>query len=49
MERQNAEKGWNQLRYDARVYTIQNERNRRVGAPGGDSGSVQIHRGQMLP
>lgn len=34
MERQNAEKGWNQLRYDARVYTIQNERNRRVGAPG---------------
>lgn len=25
MERQNAEKGWNQLRYDARVYTIQND------------------------
>lgn len=34
MERQRVEKGWNQLRYDMRTYTTQNERNRTEGTPG---------------
>lgn len=34
MEKQNAEKGWNQLRYDMRTYTPQNERNRTKGVAG---------------
>ena len=36
MERLNDEIGWNQLRYDIRTYTAQNERNRR----GGEAGKV---------
>ena len=36
MERLNDEIGWNQLRYDIRTYTAQNERNRR----GGEAGEV---------
>ena len=34
MERLNDEIGWNQLRYDIRTYTAQNERNRRGGEAG---------------
>ena len=34
MEKPNTEIGWNQLRYDVRTYTAQNERNRRGGEAG---------------
>ena len=34
MEKLNTEIGWNQLRYDVRTYTAQNERNRRGGEAG---------------
>ena len=34
MEKVNGEKGWNQLRYDTRTYTAQNERCRTEGVPG---------------
>ena len=34
MEKPNTEIGWNQLRYDVRTYTAQNERNRRGGEVG---------------
>lgn len=34
MEKVNGVKGWNQLRYDTRTYTTQNERSRTEGVPG---------------
>ena len=34
MEKYRHEAGWNQLRFDIQIYTAQNERNRKDGAPG---------------